>query len=211
MMGIRILSREEAEPILQPFLNPIFRCIQDGWRDFLSIDPAKIQSLEIRTRAGLIRDFTVAHVKRLAFSQDGMSFGAKEGHLLIGSGSNLLIQFKKLADGLAVANYQTERRRQFDAQMPLEGVASATRLTAGYIPDDLWTKPRELYVVCHCGKVQEWYLRVNLFDNTLRKVDYFRLPFEEKIPAKVIREDSEKKGRIRKKSDVIRIGIKRNE
>lgn len=52
---------------------------------------------------------------------------------------------------------------------------------------------------------------MNLFDSTLHKVEYFRLPFEEKTHGKVVLEDPSKKKRIRKKGDVIKIGIKRNE
>ena len=208
-MSTNFLSREEAEPILKPFLKSIFGCIENAWGDFLSIDPEKTQKLEIRTRAGLIRDFTVDYIKRLALSHEEMAFGAKEGHLLIGH--KLLLQFKKLTDGLSVSNYQTTRRKQFDAQLPLEGIPDATRLTAGYIPDDLWMKPRELYVVCHCGKVQEWHLRVHLLDNVQRTVEYLRLPFKRENTPDVIPNKDTKKRRIRRKADVIKIGIKKNE
>jgi len=208
-MSTNFLSREEAELILKPFLKPIFGCIENAWGDFLSIDPEKAQKLEIRTRAGLIRDFTVDYIKRLALSHEEMVFGAKEGHLLIGQ--KLLLQFKKLTDGLSVSNYQTTRRKQFDAQLPLEGIPDATRLTAGYIPDDLWMKPRELYVVCHCGKVQEWHLRVHLIDNVQRTVEYLRLPFKRENTSGVVPNNDTKKKRIRRKADVIKIGIKKNE
>lgn len=199
-MGMNFLSREEAEPILKPFLKPIFMCIQNAWDDFLGLDPGKIQPLEKRTRASMIRDYAVDHIKRLSMRYEEMIFGPKEGHLLISH--RILLQVKKLTDGLAVSNYQTARRKKFDAQVPLEGVPEATRLTAGYVPDELWTKPRELYVVCHCGKIQEWHLRVNLKDNIQQQVEFLRLPLDDATP---------KKSRIRRKEDVLKIGVKKNE
>ena len=72
-------------------------------------------------------------------------------------------------------------------------------------------KPRELYVVCHCGKVQEWHLRVHLIDNVQRTVEYLRLPFKRENTSGVVPNNDTKKKRIRRKADVIKIGIKKNE
>ncbi len=141
---------------LSPYLGTINGCIHDGFQDFFEangFDPSLVKG----TKAGIIHDRTVSRVEEAFENHPKAKTFVINGLFLLKIEEQYLIRFKKLNSSLRPSNIPTQQQFDFESQMSLPGIpGTLIKLTAGYVPNQFWTKIDSAHLVCHQNEVLLW-------------------------------------------------------
>jgi hypothetical protein len=134
----QVVSRDEAESILAPYLDDIPRaCFLgiDSWTNFATTMPALRVPLTQRTEANFINDHVVQCARQLFLPDKEKEIDhIEEGGLFaVGFKRKLLLRFKKSRDGDLTSNIQTNQQKDIGCQQLLiPGWKQATWIYACY-------------------------------------------------------------------------------
>jgi hypothetical protein len=118
--------------------------------------------LNPRTRANLIYDWMVDTARREFAGVTGAEFVEVEskGLTMLRLDSQLLIRFKKLDESRLPRNYPTRHAKEYNQQMSLPEIPTATRVFCGYRLNKLETDLRDVSITCTNGAGVAWYIDI---------------------------------------------------
>jgi len=160
----KLIAREEAEKILEPYYESLVTSIDEGFDDFLRISEFKddlgvFATFKQRTRACIVHDQVTARIKSKLMNFDGVKCDEWSKIFGIKIGDSLFIRFKKLDNHFSPSNVQTKQNDLFRKQMSIPGFPdSPTFLYAGYIPDSAWSRLNGIYIACWAGDHVNWVI-----------------------------------------------------
>ena len=179
----RILSREEGQRILAPYLDRLNRCIQYGWDVWKSDYLHKHHILGPRARAAIVFD-EIAHCAMQEFIP-----GPELNPLRTSTtfwlyvGDSLSLRFKKLRRSGRSSNIPTEQQQMFSAQAQLRlfTMTLGTVVEAGYELNNIQQDIRRKAIVCQKDNKVAWRLPLDLGADGL--VEFASAPPMEGAPA----------------------------
>jgi hypothetical protein len=155
-----VLSKSQAEDLLEPHRARLDQCIQHGWIAWTQDYAHKHHILSPRARAIIIFDEIAAKAKEL-FSIPGVVFAPKNNSFLLFIGDNIIIRFKKIGKNGRCSNIKTHQQTLFQAQqMVIPGLEPPTAMTAGYVLDDLQLNIARKLVVCQFDNEVLWTIEL---------------------------------------------------
>ena len=143
-----LVSAEEAEAILQPYLDRLNECIQHGWNAWQSDYQSKHRILGSRARAAIVYDEIVAKAMELFEGQPDTHFERTSSSFLLYFGDKLIVRFKKIRKDGRSSNVPTRQQNLFNLQIELPGMESGTIVHAGYELDQIQQDIKKKAVVC---------------------------------------------------------------
>ncbi len=155
---MRKLSRDQALPIVEPHKDRFWRICEESWREWQQLP--NIPDYRDRTRANVVNDLMVKIARREFADVHGARFidvNEKSFSMLL-LDDKLLIRFKKFDDRRMPRNYPTQHAQEFNLQMRLPEVPSATRVFCGYRLNPLETEILDVSITCTNGKRPAWYI-----------------------------------------------------
>ena len=157
------LSKEYAEPILNPYLPSLLSCILDGWDSAQQLPDR--HKLESGTKSGIVRDFIVDNVKEVFGSTPEVTPIQIKDYFFLRI-DRFHIRFKKLDYNRLPRNYPTKQATALEKQLlELPDVNDQIYLNAGYITNEFETKVLGAYVTCQIGKVNQWEIALGGVEN----------------------------------------------
>jgi hypothetical protein len=170
-----IIALEQAEPILDPHLPLVRKCIEAPLREWKAVcqrEPLFIHNMDNRAKANVINSHIVATVEKKFAKVKGVRITRDNGFLVLIIGERLVVRFKKLDAKLRARNYMTNQQRKIYYQEDLPGLPpGATVVVAGYRLDPAGLHLSDVHVVCPVGRRNKWAL--SLLDGAERTL---RLP-----------------------------------
>jgi len=158
-----LTTREAALEQLAPILPILRDAILGGWNEYRE-QPVELQlKYTPRTRANAVRDLILDRVRVGVDGMPGVKIVKARGLdllSLLGDTLQLLIRFKKLDRNKLASSYPTMQAQLFDLQLPLEGVPTATRLSAGYQLTKDQGDIAGIFVTCQVGAHLAWDIDV---------------------------------------------------
>lgn len=177
-----LISQDEAEELLEPYLRKLGECLEAGWQAWrrLSNDsPATARALSTRSRASIVADHIRDAAKAAFADVEGVRLTESRGFLTLTIAEQLLVRFKKMSRSLKTSSVPTNQQLRFSYQLPLEGFPQLTNATAGYVLDPLATSIEQMVVTCTIGKHREWVLAVPM----PAKAEVVAFPAPTEVPA----------------------------
>jgi hypothetical protein len=157
-----LLSKEEAQKLLQPYMATFWNIMLAVWKAWEDIPADKRMMMTPTARANCLYSFTIHHA-RSHFSNDPNVKIIEKRLFLVGVKGLVLLRFKKLKgiDDKRSSNYPTLFQMHYSAQQVLPDMPpEAARLTVGYVLDVTATAIQGLFVTYPCGKMLHWDFEV---------------------------------------------------
>jgi|SRR5579884_2871797 len=159
-----IISLQEAEPILEPYLSMVLKCIRtpiEQWKGVCEREPLFVMDLDPRARANIINSHVVASVEKRFAKVKGVRLTRDHGFLVLIIGERIVVRFKKLDEKLRSRNYMTNQQWKLYYQEDLPGLPpGATVVIAGYRLDPTGMLLNDVHVVCPVGSQNKWAIPV---------------------------------------------------
>lgn len=185
MIMRKILTKPEAEEILQPYFPDIIKCIDSAFVDYQNIVDYKdnlpvYTNYNTRTKAGIIHEQIVGHISSTFAGIPIIKTGSWRRVFGMKIGNELFIRFKKLNQQKEPSNFKTLQNERYRKQLKVPGFPEEpTFLYAGYIPDASWTKLNGVYIACWVGNQIQWCIdasgvsteQMNLFASDIQPVE----------------------------------------
>ncbi|MDR7184574.1 hypothetical protein J2X85_001597 [Microbacterium trichothecenolyticum] len=157
-----LLSEEDARTHLEPHLEAIRGCIEDGWAEWhRNVQAAPSLALTSKTsRANVVYDHISSRMEAY-FDQQGVPTSRKRGFLTVSLADGVIeVRAKKFAHRhkLTTSGIPTyQRLAMLHQQVPLDGLA-VTHITVGYFPDELGVGLDVVAVACSYGRELVWWI-----------------------------------------------------
>jgi len=151
-----LLSKEQAQALLQPYLEILNQCIDDGWSAWKTHYSHRSHVLDGRPRAAIVYAEIVNRALETFQGQDGVKVVRRQGSLMIYIGEDVTIRFKKIRKDGRCSNIKTVTQIRFLAQLQLPGMVDGTLVHAGYQLDDLQQNIVRKAIVCQLNERVLW-------------------------------------------------------
>lgn len=160
-------SQEEIQEVLGRYEAPIGTSILSAWAAWLAIPEALRLSLSAvpRARANAIAAFAYSEFSRLESGNESIRLHEAHDTVCLVIEEKVLVRFKKLARDYLSSNYQTQRAKEFNGQLALDGIPTIARVDVGYILDELTTRIEELAFVYRLGNTVAWKYPIGIDPN----------------------------------------------
>lgn len=156
----QLIPRERAESILQPYMDLLNKCIDEGWKAWITEYRDKHHILDARARAAIVF-CEITHRARVAFSSiPNVKVVSQRGSLTIFIGDEITLRFKKIKRNGRCSNIMTKTQTLFLAQLSLPGILDGTLVHAGYALDELQREIALKAVVCQLDKQVIWRITI---------------------------------------------------
>src|SRR5260221_1512051 len=147
---MKLMDRDEALVVLQPFLPDLRASIIRGWEQYHFQPVAQEGRASRRSRASLVHDLIVDGARRLFAGRAGVRIDEGRGFLALGFGERVAVRVKKLNGAMRPSHMPTEQAHSFAHQLSLFG-EDATNLIAGYQLDPLGVTLEHIAITCPRG------------------------------------------------------------
>jgi hypothetical protein len=158
LAGPQVISRERAESILQPYIDILNECIDEGWNAWTTEYSNKFHLLDARARAAIVYCEIAYRARQRFASLEGVKVVPRRGTLTIFIGDEITLRFKKIRKTGRCSNIMTRTQALFLAQMQFPGMLDGTMVHAGYQLDDLQLDVIRKAVVCQLDKRVLWQI-----------------------------------------------------
>ena len=160
-------SQEEIQEILGRYEAPIGKSILSAWAAWLEIPETLRLSLSAvpRARANAIAAFAYSEFSRLESGNESIRLYEAHDTVCLVIEEKVFVRFKKLARDYLSSNYQTQRAKEFNGQLALDGIPTITRVDVGYILDKLTTRIEELAFVYRIRNTVAWKYPISIDSN----------------------------------------------
>lgn len=155
-----LLTSDEAEQILKPYLARLAKCIEHGWAAWTNDYKEKEIILSPRTRANIVFDETVSCAEKEFMVEPGVKLSRKMTSFWLYIGEKVIIRFKKFRKDGLTSNIQTRQQLLFAAQRVLPSMEPGTLLNAGYVLNDLQREIAEKKITCQFKDEVVWELKL---------------------------------------------------
>jgi hypothetical protein len=155
-----LLSEDEARSHLEPHLEAIRTCIEDGWAEWhRNITAAPSLALGRKTtRANIVYDHISERLEQY-FESLAIPTSRARGFLTVSLGDGIIeVRVKKFShpSRLTTSGIPTYQRRAIlHQQVALDGLTT-THITVGYYPDDIGLDLDVVAVACTFGRQLLW-------------------------------------------------------
>src|SRR6266540_5726293 len=131
-----LLTKDDAERILKPYVDRLVRCWRDAWDEWESLPAETRGKLHPRDRAGVLHSLAISRAK-LSFAEAAAVDVCMElGFFKLYIEDKIVLGLKRLGRDHLARNIKTKQQRRYDWHYPVPGIRNAlTRLTAGYVLD----------------------------------------------------------------------------
>jgi hypothetical protein len=153
-----MLSKDDAERCLGPYLPTIKTCIDGGWAAWKQHYAAREHVLDARARASIVYCETLALAKAAFDGAEGVRFVKKRGLSLSYIGE-VALRFKKLKRNGTCSNVPTQQQRCLQMQIEIPGFLPSTYVNAGYVLDPLQQEIERVLVSCQLADKVIWSIR----------------------------------------------------
>lgn len=145
-----IISVAEARGLLGPHIPTLKKCVDAGLYDFNVEHGSNRHYLSPHSRAMIIRDLIIFHVRKAFDGKEGVSIIEKGRLFLLNIGGKILLRFKKMNERMLASNVPTKQALDFSRQqLSFKGfLTPITNMNVGYIPNDVWTYPEKVIIAC---------------------------------------------------------------
>jgi len=151
-----LLTRVQALAFLQPYLEILNRCIDDGWSAWRTHYAHRSHVLDGRPRAAIVYA-EIAHRALGAFQGlEGVKAVPGRGSLMIYIGEGVTLRFKKMRHDGRCSNIKTVTQLKLLAQLKLPGMVDGTLVHAGYQLDSLQQNVVRKAIVCQLNQRVLW-------------------------------------------------------
>ena len=155
-----LISREQAETLLQPYFPQLRKIVMDAWAEWERIPDDHRSKCHSRARANCVSDF-MEHFARVHFSENAEVVPLeRRGLFLIGIANEAVIRLKKFRSGRRISNIPTKQQIAFNLQLELPGIPKAVRLNVGYLLDITQTKIKDILVTLQHGRTVMWHFSI---------------------------------------------------
>ncbi len=151
-----LLSREQALAHLQPYLELLNQCIDDGWSAWKTHYAHRSHILDGRPRAAIVYAEIVNRALEVFQGLEGVRVVRRPGSLMIYIGEDVTIRFKKMRRDGRCSNIKTVTQIRFLAQLQLPGMVDGTLVHAGYQLDNLQQNVVRKAIVCQLYEKVLW-------------------------------------------------------
>lgn len=156
-----VLTLQQGEEQLQPYLALLDECIQHGWNAWDTDYASKQHILRARSRAAIVYDEIVFHAESKFSELPNVVFKRSRGSFHLYLGDKVVIRFKKIGKNGKCYSIDTRQQILFSLQvLPLPGMEKGTMLHAGYALDDLQQKIFRKSVVCQFSNRVLWTIEL---------------------------------------------------
>jgi len=156
----QLITRERAESILQPYMELLNKCIDEGWDAWMTEYGHKHHLLDARARAAIVF-CEITHRAKHAFSAlPNVKVVSHRCSLTIFIGDEITLRFKKIKKSGRCSNIMTKTQTLFLAQLNFPGMLDGTLVHAGYALDELQREISRKAVVCQLDKQVIWQITI---------------------------------------------------
>ncbi|MHB8542042.1 MAG: hypothetical protein ACYDCD_14050 [Candidatus Acidiferrales bacterium] len=155
-----LLTLEQGEDQLQPYLELLAECIQHGWDAWEKDYAHKQHILTARSRSAIVFDEIVSRAQSTFSGLPGVNFQRARNTFLLYLGDNIVIRFKKIGKNGKCSSIETRQQVLFKLQIQLPGMENGTMLHAGYALDDLQQRIIRKSVVCQFSNRILWAIEL---------------------------------------------------
>lgn len=162
-----LLSKQQAEIILEPYLLKIQEAIESGFNDHLATinfhhSNGVYVAFNKKEKANIIHGLIRARIKKMFEGDTEVRTGNFNGVFGIQIKDNIFIRFKKINKDFGTSNILTKQTSDYKNQIEIPGIPEATTLLyAGYLPDLTWTSLKNIYIFCKLGDNLMWQIGLN--------------------------------------------------
>lgn len=173
-MFVVLITKEQAQPILEPHLEKIRRSITDAI-DTYNTEYAHLRHRHsARTDANTCRDLIIDNIKREFDDVQGVRWSEKGGLFLLTIDGLVVLKFKKFNTRLLSSNIPT-RQTQLLLSQELPGMPPNGLLHVGYLLDPLSSRLEGIYITCRVGSHNEWSMDISSATEVqTRSIRYFK-------------------------------------
>jgi hypothetical protein len=172
------ISKEKVLAILDLYMPRMADCIMAGWNDYATIYAPQHHIHTPRTRASIIRDHIVAHVRETFDNvRNVVIIDKRSGLFCLEVKGLVVVRFKKLNEQMRTSNIPTQQALAFEQQMSLPDIPhDAAHINAGYSPDKLWTNLKGIFIAAPNGKKIDWFVEIGDNGKAMPVVELFVQP-----------------------------------
>lgn len=166
MSARKILTFEEAEKILSPYVQEYLECVRSGFLDYVAINEFKNSlndygDFAIRTRAGIIHDRIRAKLTAKFGAKPTIEVGEWKQVFALKFSNDIFMRIKKFSKDGRVSSFRTPQHVKYLNQRIIEGFPDEpTFVIGGYIPNLTWTDLVGVYLACYTPDGLEWFNKV---------------------------------------------------
>jgi len=155
------LPSEEVLAIIKPYLETLRQCILMAWSDFNTECEGIRHKTTPTTRAAIVRDNMVYHVKRLFSDVQGVHYFQRGQLFLLIIKNQVCIKFKKLDNKLKPRHIPTQQALSYMNQLEIPGITPASNWIAGYRLDTLQAGIKDIFLTYPVGVTGiPWHLEL---------------------------------------------------
>jgi hypothetical protein len=152
-----ILTAEEAEKILNPFMDDLIQSVNDGKRHFDQEPASQLVPYRKRTKACMLNDAISEGARKRFDGVKGVKIDDSHESIFFVFEGQLGVRFKKLDEGGAICNVPTERQDKISFQvLSIAGIKAPTLVSFVYKLNSLWTEIVRMKILCKWGDETLW-------------------------------------------------------
>lgn len=160
-----VLTREEAEEVLEPHVPLLWECLQQAWEWLekkFDEDPTMRLTVVGRTRANMVYDKFVDVAENAFTGVDGVEVSWDRSFLRLLFNGRISLRFKKLNKAMRSSNVRTNAQRTIYFQLEIDSFPPApTEVTFGYVLDAAGAKIERVCLTCPIGwSLNKWVIPV---------------------------------------------------
>ena len=184
----------EVQKVFRPYENDLVQVIHEAWRRWSTLAPQFAKPTP-RMRANVVHDLMVEEARKRFRNLPDVDVVDPPPRFLLRFEGRILVHFKKLDRRLRSHNYPTQLALAFGQQYQLPGIPDGTRITVGYLLDELCTEVNSVHAVLRKGNEIAWSYQLStdaLADRTdVLLLDHPAVPGARRIRAKRVEERRE--------------------
>lgn len=165
-MAVDLVSEEEAELILKPYLVKIAKIVQTGWGTWGKLQaayPNVAAEQGRRTRASWVSDAMAAEARRQFDHDPNVHISNQRGFLTLTFATKIVLRFKKFSGSkLRTTGLDTRQRKMFEQQQLVLDGMQISSVVAGYLLDALEQGIARAAIVCPLSGQNEWVIDLEL-------------------------------------------------
>jgi hypothetical protein len=151
-----LLKEEDARRIVDPYKALLRQIFTDAFNAMLERIKGAEHIFGSRSRANMLHDLICEKAKALLNDENVHTRKIRGIFTVFFDSADL--RFKKLDKKRRASNVRTQQSERYTAQLKLAGFRTLTRLTAGYVLNDVQTALHETVVVLHFGRSVKYFI-----------------------------------------------------
>jgi hypothetical protein len=155
-------TKEEIQPILDPFVDRFATCWQRGWGRWDGLAEDDRSRLSPIARAVFVQNIAVSFVKETFAGVDGIVTCEELGFFKVYIQNAVILRMKRLDRDYLASNVETEQQKRYYRQLPMAGIINGLpRISLGYRLNVAKTAMDDILVSFQVGDDLLWYYSID--------------------------------------------------